>query len=153
MKNIRKVLIAFILVVSLFFVGNYSFSAKEDNTSTDTTRTKETTDDLKQYKAADNNAGEISCTDIFGSKGDSGSLMHILSQVYKIMRIAAVILVIALSMMDFSTAVASSDSDKLKSVTNKFVKRLIVLVVFFLAPSFLALIFDLGFGKGMSCYM
>ena len=138
-------------IASMFFIGSYRFNAEEVTAAS--TKATATTEALDSYKPVDSNAGEISCNDIFGDKGTEGTLMNILYQVYKVMRVAGVVLLVFLSMVDFTKAVASSDADKLKSVSNKFIKRLVILIAFFLIPAFISFIFDIVFGNGMSCRM
>lgn len=77
--------------------------------------------------------------------------MNILSDVYNMLRIGAVILVIVLGMVDFTSAVSASDSDKLNKAIKKLTRRLIILVVLFVVPTLLELVLSLVFGPGFLC--
>ena len=142
MKNIKKGLFVFIILLCSFFA--FSSYLKADNSKTK---------DLETYNATNDYEGNLTCNDLFGNKNDAGSVMSIISEVYKIAKIVAVIMVIVLSMMDFTKAVASSDSDILRKTFNVFIKRLIILMSFFLIPGFIKLIFDFVFGEGTMCSM
>ena len=144
MKNIKKFIFIFIVLFTVFFAFDYEFKANDtDNTSK--------TNELVSYEPVTDNPGNITCKDIFGDKSDKGSVIHILAEVYNIGRIVAVIMVIVLSMVDFTKAVASSDSGIIKKSFNKFIKRLVILVALFLIPGFVKIIFDITFGSGTMC--
>lgn len=109
------------------------------------------TSELEEFEPVINNEGNVTCEDLLGSKNDAGSLMNILSDVYNMLRIGAVILVIVLGMVDFTSAVSASDSDKLNKAIKKLTRRLIILVVLFVVPTLLELVLSLVFGPGFLC--
>jgi len=109
------------------------------------------TSELEQFEPIIDNSGSVTCEDLLGSKSQEGSLMNIISDVYNMMRIGAVILVIVLGMIDFTGAVSASDSDKLNKSIRKLTKRLIILVVLFVVPVLLELVLSLVFGPGFLC--
>lgn len=135
MKKIRKVIMILIVYISLAFFTVFNAS----------------TSDLEAYSGVKDNGGKYTCAQILGDPNTKGSLMNILRDIYGIMRVAAVILVIVTGMIDFTKAVAASDSDKLNKSLKSFVTKLIVLIVFFLVPGFINIIWELVFGEGTAC--
>ena len=144
MKNIKRIILVFMVLFTVFFTFSSTYNADNLNNESKTS-------ELETYEPTIDNKGTVTCNDIFGSKNDSGSVMYILSEVYNIARIIAVIMVIVLSMMDFTKAIASSDSGIVKKTFNNFTKRLVILMALFLIPSFIKLIFDFIFGSGTMC--
>ncbi len=86
-------------------------------------------------------SAEITCDDIVGS--GEGSLQEILKNGVLVLRILIPIVVIGLSIADIAVAIFG-DEDKMKKAQSKFIKRLIIAVVFFLVPSLLKLILTLA---------
>ena len=91
---------------------------------------------------------------IFGDKNDAGgidkdgkerpaSLSYMINQALNFMRIVAIILVIALGIVDFAKAVIASKEDEMKKAQTTFMKRLIVCVVIFLIPIFIDIVMQL----------
>lgn len=89
-----------------------------------------------------NVSSDVNCRSFLGDPDDPNhqSPAYYLTFVFKIMRYAAIILLIVLSMMDFLGAVSSQDNDEMKKATSKAIKRLIMCVVIFLLPSLLQFI-------------
>lgn len=141
-KKLKITLIIFSIFASFCFCANYK---AEDLPNSNTTSY------LENVELPTTNEGDITCLDILGSKEDPNSLISLLSDVYTMMRVAAVIIVIVLSMIDFMHATAASDADMLFKMLKKFVRRAIILVVFFLVPTILNLLFTLVFGPGYMC--
>lgn len=131
------------IICSFTFIGY----VKAETVSTST----ENASALEDYEAITSNEGKVTCEDLLGYKDDEGSLMSIISDVYNMIRIGAVILVIVLGMIDFTGAVSSSDADKLNKSINKMIRRLIILVVLFLVPTLLDLVLSLVFGPDFLC--
>lgn len=77
--------------------------------------------------------------------GTVGWLMKIL----KIIRYIIPVLVIALSILDFITAIASSNDDDVKKAGGKFVKRIIAAAIIFILPAILQFLFDVFKIKGL----
>ena len=65
-----------------------------------------------------------------------------LVKILKILRYIVPVLAIILSVMDFISAIASSDDDALKKAGQRFAKRIIAVVIFLLLPVILQLLFD-----------
>ena len=97
----------------------------------------------------DNNSGEpnpeeeLGCKDMF----DEG-LDDMLDQAYTAVRIIAVALTIVLGMLDFAKAIWSNDQDGLKKAQQKFVKRLVAMVVIIILPFIIDPIVEMALGKG-----
>jgi len=70
----------------------------------------------------------------------SGATWPIIQEAYAIMRVAVPILIVVLSTIDFLIAIAK-DEEQMKVATNKFIKRLVLGVLFFLIPLILDMIF------------
>lgn len=138
-----------LLIILLFVV---SFSYMPTFYAAESTNTAKTTEELESYTPATNNEGNLSCADLFGSTSKTQSLLSILNDIYTVSKIAAVTIVIALSMLDFTQAITASDQDALNKSLKKFTTRLILLVCFFLVPTLLEIIFDVAFGGNMGCF-
>lgn len=63
-----------------------------------------------------------------------GETLKIVQQVYDIVKILIPVLIIALSIIDFLKVILVSDDKNYKSAWDKFIKRLIIGVIFFLVP-------------------
>ena len=72
-----------------------------------------------------------------------------LVKILKIVRYILPVLAIILSVMDFISAIASSDDDALKKAGTRFVKRIIAVVIIFLLPAILQFLFDTFKIKGL----
>ena len=64
----------------------------------------------------------------------NGETLKIVQQVYDIIKILIPVLIIALSIIDFLKVILVSDDKNYKSAWDKFIKRLVVGVIFFLVP-------------------
>lgn len=88
-----------------------------------------------KYKLAeDNNPGTIvdnvkDCSDLF-----TPELLSLINEILGVTKIAVPIIVIAFGIIDFAQAVFSDKDDALKKAQSKFIKRLLLAVVFFLLP-------------------
>lgn len=90
------------------------------------------------------NLSKISCDTVF--KNDDGSynqFYYLFWNALKIAKYAAIALTIGLSLIDFIKVIASGNKDELQKVATKSVKRLIVGVVLFFAPSLLKYIMQI----------
>lgn len=79
-----------------------------------------------------------SCEQLIGDE-----TLEIINMVFLIIRIAAPIILIVLSMLDFSKAIASSDESALSKATSTFVKRMIATVLIFLTPTLINFLMDI----------
>lgn len=85
----------------------------------------------------DKDAG--TCESYLGLADEEGKPAYYLQIAFTIIKLVSILLVIVMSMVEFA-GVISSDKDKLKETINKFVKRLIILIVILLIPTFIDMI-------------
>lgn len=84
----------------------------------------------------------ISCESIFKSNGEYNSLYYALQDGFTVIKLAAPILVVVLSTIDYVKAIASHDAEGLKKANEKFVRRLIIGILIFLLPFILDFLFE-----------
>ncbi len=83
------------------------------------------------------------CTDYLGSVDDSEyNLAKLLNTVYMFIKIFSIVLLILFSLIDFAKSVAQSKDDLMKSVV-KFGKRLVILLIILLLPTFIDMLGNL----------
>ena len=85
----------------------------------------------------DKDAG--TCESYLGLADEEGKPAYYLQIAFTIIKLVSILLVIVMSMVEFA-GVVSSDKDKLKETINKFVQRLIILIVILLIPTFIDMI-------------
>lgn len=78
------------------------------------------------------------CKTLFGANTDQ--MIH---DAYNVIRFAVPIVLLAMSIKDFGSAIISQDNDALKKSTNLFIKRLIIAVVILVIPTILNFILEL----------
>lgn len=158
MKKLKYSLIIILSIFSFSFIN--VFALDDTFTSTAETETSETesnekvegqTDKLTNFEGVSTNNGTTNCEGIIGNKNQKGSLAYVLNTIYSIMKIAGIVILIVLSMTDFTKAISSSDASQLNKSLKKLSKRMIILIAFFLVPSVLTLILRLVFGEGYFC--
>lgn len=89
--------------------------------------------------------GTWSCEQLLGDE-----VIDIIDMVFLIIRIATPIILIVLTMVDYSKAIAGGE-EELKAATNKFMKRAIAAIAIFLAPTVINFLMDItGISDG-SC--
>lgn len=76
------------------------------------------------------------CTDYLGKASDAGKPAHFIDGIFDIAKIAIIIVTIVLTMLDFISA-SSKDKTELSKVILKNSKRLIVLLILILLPTFI----------------
>ena len=86
---------------------------------------------------------QISCTYIFG---EDGEIIKLIKTLLNLVKIIVPVLVIVLGSLDFVSAIFSQDDGNMKKAQTKFIKRLIIAVAIFVAPSILKFILDIGHG-------
>jgi uncharacterized Tic20 family protein len=79
------------------------------------------------------------CESYLGLADEEGKPAYYLQIAFTIIKLVSILLVIVMSMVEFA-GVISSDKDRLKETINKFVKRLIILIVILLIPTFIDMI-------------
>ncbi len=72
--------------------------------------------------------------ELLGYPDDPGSPAYYLVKVFHVIKYVALVLLVVLSVMDFTGAIASHDADVIKKVTNKLIMRFIICVIIFLLP-------------------
>ena len=78
----------------------------------------------------------------------NNDLGKVLDAAYLILQVLAVALTVVLGMLDFGKAVWSNDQDLLKKASNKFIKRLVAMVVIILLPFIIDPIVEKALGVG-----
>jgi len=87
---------------------------------------------------------KVTCESVFyDDNGDFNEFGQLLQDVFTFIKVAAPILLIALSSLDYIKAITSKDADELKKANERFIKRLVAAVVLFLLPFILDLTFEL----------
>ena len=82
----------------------------------------------------------FTCKDIVGDEGSEDSIFDLLVTVINVVKIVVPIILIALGILDFLQALLAQDDGGLKKAQGKFIKRLIVGAIIFLAPSIIRLL-------------
>ncbi len=77
------------------------------------------------------------CRSLLGDPAIPGSPAYYLVFAFKVVRYVAIILLIALSVMEFVTATASSDQEAITKATKKTIRRFVLCVVIFALPTLL----------------
>lgn len=91
--------------------------------------------------AAGDNGGDMTCDDYFGPEGSRNSLYDVLKTVITAVRIGTPILLILLTMVDFTKA--TTNDEALPKAKKHAVTRAIVAVIIFMLPSLVNLVFAL----------
>lgn len=97
--------------------------------------------------------GEESCSGFLGSKECNGGdcdPAYYLNLIFNIIKYSAIVLVFALSALDFMKAITSQDKEMLTKATKTAVKRLIIAIIIFFIPIVLNFILGL-FGAYDTC--
>lgn len=80
------------------------------------------------------------CEGILGKKSDPKSLINYLQKIFNIIKIAAPILVLGLTIFEFVKATVSQDQEALKKASNIFIKRLIMMAILFFLPTLIQIL-------------
>ena len=83
-----------------------------------------------------------SCSGYFGSPSDKDSLMHILVQIFDLIKIAVPIILLAMTTLDFSKVVFTDSKDAMEKAKKNFTKRAIIAVVIFFIPVLLEIVLN-----------
>ncbi|MBR3161967.1 MAG: hypothetical protein IKF19_04480 [Bacilli bacterium] len=79
------------------------------------------------------------CKELLGKK-----LINKIKEIVNIIRISVPILLIVFGVIDFGKAIFVSDENEMKKSQSRFIRRLIVAVAFFLIPTLLAIVLNIG---------
>lgn len=74
----------------------------------------------------------------------NGETIKLVKQIYDIIKILIPVLIIILSIIDFLKVILISDDKNYKSAWDKFIKRLIIGVIFFLIPLLVSFLLDIS---------
>lgn len=85
-------------------------------------------------------AGSNDCVEIFGQNSQT---LEFLQDVYGFMKFLVPIILLAMSIKDFATALSQQESSDLKKATNNLFQRIIISVLILLMPTILNFIFKL----------
>ncbi len=89
-------------------------------------------------------SGKLSC-------GSIGKVIVFMQKIFNLIKVAAFLLLIVFTAIDFTKAVSVSDDDAMKKALNKFVKRSVITVIIVLLPSLINLILGLVAISGGTC--
>ena len=112
-----------------------------NSTGTGNNATASKTKDVSEYSqkvvaAKEKKLKKTSCETLFG--GQTGEM---LKDIYKLIKFAVPIILIALSIKDFGKVIISQNGDEMKKTTSTFIKRLIISIVLLLGPTLIGFIF------------
>lgn len=82
------------------------------------------------------------CEYLLGKPDDPGAPAYYIEMIFHIIKYIALVLMIVLSVMDFTGAVAKQDKDALAKVLKKIMLRFILCIVLFLLPYFINLLLN-----------
>lgn len=85
-----------------------------------------------------NAASASDCTGIFGAQ-----LIAEVKQVFRIIQIAAPVILLLLTSFDFAKVVFNDNKDGLDKAKNNFLKRAVAVLIIFFAPYVIELVLDL----------
>lgn len=83
------------------------------------------------------------CESYLGNPKTKGDPAYYLQFVFNLIKYAAILLLFALTVMEFSKAVVSSNQDAMKKALQNTIKRLIIAVVIFFLPILIKFVFEL----------
>ena len=86
---------------------------------------------------------DTDCGYVLGDPNNSDSFAYLLQEIFDVIKFATPILVIVLSVIDYTKAVASSDKDVLVKTNKRTIIRIILGLCVFLTPTLLNFIFEL----------
>lgn len=70
-------------------------------------------------------------------------VIEFLNEVFNIFKILVPIIIVSFGILDFSKGVFGGDENEIKKAQGKFIKRLIIGIIFFFIPLIMTLVFDL----------
>ena len=86
----------------------------------------------------------ISCETIFiDEDGEPNTLGEAVNDIFTLMKVAAPVLTIALSTMEYIKAIANSNAEEMKKTNKRTIKRIVIGLVLFFLPDLLNLLFKI----------
>lgn len=73
---------------------------------------------------------ELDCNNIF-----AGGVAELISNAYLLIEIAAIVILIVFTILDYAKVILNGDTDEIKKVNQKLMKRIIIVAVIFLLPA------------------
>lgn len=83
------------------------------------------------------------CVSYLGNPETKGEPAYYLQFIFNLMKYAAIILLLVLTIMEFSKATVSSNQDAMKKALQNTIKRLIIAVIIFFLPILIKFVFEL----------
>lgn len=91
------------------------------------------------------------CTSYLGD-GSKGTPMYYLNFVFNLIKYAAIILLLVLTIVDFLKAIVSGKDDEIKKATSKTIKRVIICIIIFFLPTLINFLLELlGLSTNPTC--
>lgn len=86
---------------------------------------------------------ELGCQ-LLNTPGEDGkSILDELKTIFTVMQIAGVLILLLFSIWDFAKAITSSDDDRLKKVSKRFIYRLVAVAILLLLPVIIKMILEI----------
>ena len=92
---------------------------------------------------------EQDCESMLGNPSVNGSPAFYITFALKIVRYAAIIVLVVMSVLDMMSAITSHDNDEIKKATSKIIKRLIISIIIFVLPYFIELILSVAHDRSI----
>ena len=126
-----------------YFVITYSNKVLDDIGTGDAIEGSTNIEGSGGYKP-DINISSMSgvCTDYLGHADTEGTIANLLNRIYLLIKVGSIVIVILMSMLEFARNVTDG-KDNLMEIVKKFAKRLVILVVILLLPTFIEMIANL----------
>ena len=108
-------------------------------------------DDLEEYESESNRVNGIdvvipdsdTCTSYLGDSGVTGTPAWYLHQLFNIIKYGAIVLCLVLTIIEYVKAATSQDDNAIKKASQKTLKRVLIAVILFLAPTIIEFILEL----------
>ena len=141
--NMKKILIIFITIFSLFIINSANINVHAVTLS-DYVQIADENDTawINDYNNEVNNQSTGDCNSLLGSPSDPKSVAWLLFTVLKWMRVLGPLAVIVLSGIEFAQAIVKSDDDTMKKAKGHLTTRLVMAGLLFLIPSVVKLLLD-----------
>lgn len=123
-------------------------TAEHGNEILDTVKDKGKTDNSSSNSSNGNELGsgvekeELGCQ-LLDRGVDGKTIIDDLKTIFTIMQIAGILILLLLSIWDFAKAITSSDDDRLKKVSKRFIFRLVAAAILLLLPVIIKLVLDI----------
>ena len=91
---------------------------------------------------------DVNCQYLLGDPDQEGSFAYYLDITFRFIKFLAPLLLISLSIFDYTRAIVASDADLIKKINNKTIIRLIFALLLFVLPIIISIILDLLGAQG-----